>query len=569
VTVLSAAGDSELRSLPETPANSGSFTGTLALVAAQPLPGNGRLEVADGVTLTARYADADIGGNTPDLVEATAQVDCAAPQISAITIDQVTGSQAELRFQTDEVASGRAIVGTACGGITAIFTGAQATEHRIPFLGLARDTPYFVVVQATDLAGNIAEDDNAGQCHGFTTQPPMEYFTEQLVGTARESAGLSLLFTPGAAPEGYTLCVQAIDGLPTDTAGGTALGLLDDSSALVTLQGGREVAFFGTTYREFHVGSNGYITFGAGSDAWEPSLDAHFSLPRIAALFTDLNPAARGLVLHRQFSDRIAVTWSDVPQWQSALPYPAENSNTFQIELFFNGQLRISYSVLSADTALAGLSRGLGRPADFENSALRTAPACEGGDIDSDGDGINDLQERLVHGTDPFDPDSDRDGMWDGWEVRNGLNPLLDDAGLDADSDGLSNGDEHARGIRADRADSDRDGIPDAEAVARGIDPTGAALPHHADADGNRALSLGELLRVLQFFRAGALHCNVLAEDGYQPGPGPQDCVRHHADYTNPAWSLDTAEVLRVIELYLSGGYTRDLYSVDSFAPAP
>ena len=35
--------------------------------------------------------------------------------------------------------------------------------------------------------------------------------------------------------------------------------------------------------------------------------------------------------------------------------------------------------------------------------------------------------------------DSDGDGMPDAWEVTNGLNPAIDDASLDADSDGIDN----------------------------------------------------------------------------------------------------------------------------------
>ena len=44
--------------------------------------------------------------------------------------------------------------------------------------------------------------------------------------------------------------------------------------------------------------------------------------------------------------------------------------------------------------------------------------------VDSDGDGLSDADEVNVYGTDPFDPDTDDDGMPDGWEVFNGLNPL-------------------------------------------------------------------------------------------------------------------------------------------------
>ena len=63
-------------------------------------------------------------------------------------------------------------------------------------------------------------------------------------------------------------------------------------------------------------------------------------------------------------------------------------------------------------------------------------------DQDSDGDGLSDSGETLITGTDPKNPDTDRDGLSDGVEVANSMNPL--DA--DMDKDGVSDGDEIAAG---------------------------------------------------------------------------------------------------------------------------
>ncbi len=51
---------------------------------------------------------------------------------------------------------------------------------------------------------------------------------------------------------------------------------------------------------------------------------------------------------------------------------------------------------------------------------------------DNDGDGIGDNE----------DPDDDNDGMTDVWEIAYGLDPLVNDSGLDADGDKLTNLDE-------------------------------------------------------------------------------------------------------------------------------
>ena len=49
---------------------------------------------------------------------------------------------------------------------------------------------------------------------------------------------------------------------------------------------------------------------------------------------------------------------------------------------------------------------------------------------DSDNDGLNDSAEINIYFTDPLDEDSDGDGMPDGWEVDNNLNPLANDSSL-------------------------------------------------------------------------------------------------------------------------------------------
>ena len=67
-------------------------------------------------------------------------------------------------------------------------------------------------------------------------------------------------------------------------------------------------------------------------------------------------------------------------------------------------------------------------------------------DTDGDDDALNDGDEVNEYHTDPADSDTDDDGMPDGWEVANGLNPLLDDAGNDADEDGFENLLEYNKG---------------------------------------------------------------------------------------------------------------------------
>ena len=87
-------------------------------------------------------------------------------------------------------------------------------------------------------------------------------------------------------------------------------------------------------------------------------------------------------------------------------------------------------------------------------------------DPDSDNDGLRDAEEVFVTRTDPTDPDSDGGGLPDGWEVDNGLDPSngLDDQ-ADSDVDGLTNLREYEIGTNPRRSDTDGDGVPDGQDV--------------------------------------------------------------------------------------------------------
>jgi hypothetical protein len=66
-------------------------------------------------------------------------------------------------------------------------------------------------------------------------------------------------------------------------------------------------------------------------------------------------------------------------------------------------------------------------------------------DVDTDGDGLFDSQE-LALGTNRNVADTDGDGMNDKYEVDHAFNPLANDGGLDADSDGFTNFQESVGG---------------------------------------------------------------------------------------------------------------------------
>lgn len=95
-------------------------------------------------------------------------------------------------------------------------------------------------------------------------------------------------------------------------------------------------------------------------------------------------------------------------------------------------------------------------------------PDTEPWQRDTDGDGLSDYQEAIL-GTDPRNPDTDGDGIRDGDEVFiYGTDPRK----WDTDGDLLPDGDEIFRyGTDPTNPDTSGDGIPDGVAVAQGLDP--------------------------------------------------------------------------------------------------
>ena len=89
-------------------------------------------------------------------------------------------------------------------------------------------------------------------------------------------------------------------------------------------------------------------------------------------------------------------------------------------------------------------------------------------DLDTDSDGIPDVDEIEVYGTDPENADTDGDGLSDYDELYvYGTDPVKGDT----DADGLSDGDEVYYGTDPLSPDTDGDGISDGDEFVLGTDP--------------------------------------------------------------------------------------------------
>ena len=196
-----------------------------------------------------------------------------------------------------------------------------------------------------------------------------DYFTELFDTSVNDLAHQTFTFTPDGSDSFYAMCREPAASFPTDPAGGTAVPMSDDTYAQVTLLGTNTIAIYGRRTNIFYIGSNGYLTMDSGDSTYTESFAAHFDRPRVSALFDDLYPST-GQVTWKQMSNRVAVTYLNVPEWNDS------NTNNFQIEMFNDGRIRLTYLQIDATDGLAGLSAGYGIPAGFIESDFSAYEQC-------------------------------------------------------------------------------------------------------------------------------------------------------------------------------------------------
>ena len=139
---------------------------------------------------------------------------------------------------------------------------------------------------------------------------------------------------------------------------------------------------------------------------------------------------------------------------------------------------------------------------------------------DLDGDGLSNLAE-FNNSTYANNPDSDWDGMPDGFEVQNGLDPKNQDADQDADGDGLNNGGEYSATTDPNNPDSDGDWIQDGfEVNVIGTSPL------NTDTDGDTMDDFWE-----STYWVGPLDPN---SDGYNPDGDAYVNIEEYQNGTNP-----------------------------------
>jgi hypothetical protein len=193
------------------------------------------------------------------------------------------------------------------------------------------------------------------------------------------------------------------------------------------------------------------------------------------------------------------------------------------------------------DGAPEGLQEGEGVPEGVEE-----------GDGTAEGDGAPEglpEGEGVPEGVEEGDGTAEGDGSPEGLPEGEGVPEGVEEG------DGIAEGDGSPEGL------AEGEGVPEGDGTSEGL-PEGEGQPpavHSADQNGDGAINLTELLRVIELFNLHGLHCATppaSTEDGYAPGPGgDQGCPPHASDYSPQDWQINLTELLRLIQIYNMRGY--------------
>ncbi|MDA2926236.1 matrixin family metalloprotease [Acidobacteria bacterium AH-259-G07] len=183
------------------------------------------------------------------------------------------------------------------------------------------------------------------------------YNADNESGTDSDDPTEKVVITVGA---GQT--VPNIDLISNDPVNRLDL-LSDDSEIIFEFPAGFSFPFFGNVYTKLVVNSDGNLTFGVGDSASTPRDESRFlsGPPRIAPLFTDLDPSKAGEVTATAQNGRITFTWEDVPEFTITGTRPG---NKFSVTLFLNGDILLRYDTVEVTPdpdnvqAVVGISPG-------------------------------------------------------------------------------------------------------------------------------------------------------------------------------------------------------------------
>ncbi len=169
-------------------------------------------------------------------------------------------------------------------------------------------------------AGSIAKafvSDYAGDL--FASLFPFEFYE---FAFDNDLSFHSITYTPNGEATFYDVTRTLVTEFPVDIGGVTPELLADNDFNRKDISPGKAVSLFGVAWDHLFLSSNGYVSFGEADTDYTDSIYDHSTIPRISALFADLNPVFGGDIYYQKLSDRTVVTYGRVAACRRAFPSP-------------------------------------------------------------------------------------------------------------------------------------------------------------------------------------------------------------------------------------------------------
>lgn len=143
-----------------------------------------------------------------------------------------------------------------------------------------------------------------------------------------------------------------------DATFGGSLVLGDDDAVNQAMS--HAFPYYGVNWNDVWVNANGALSFGDmlnGAGFYDDN-DFFSTLPKLAALYIDLNPSAGGAVHYKTDATHTTITWSAVPEY--ATPPAMGIPCTFQVVFYNTGTITLTFNGVPIATQANGLPIAVG-----------------------------------------------------------------------------------------------------------------------------------------------------------------------------------------------------------------
>ncbi len=284
-------------------------------------------------------------GDDKTVDRSTSRFLTTGPRIAALYADLNPGAGGKVTYgkaAPDSLFVRWSAVPSYAGGATGTVTATLDATGRVTLAyGQVAGSGYLVGVSRGG-QGNAAGESDLSKAGGAIGFEGAGAFYEAFVGgKAFDLSGATIAFAPGAGPG------------PDPTPVESTIALADDDSKKIPL--GFSFPFFAASYADVYVNADGNLTFGKGDASTEYRTAKRFltGAPRVAVLYSDLDPSKGGVVSYRHDDpESLTIRYQAVPA------YGTKVGSTAVVKLESSGRITISYEGVGGSSYVVGVSAG-------------------------------------------------------------------------------------------------------------------------------------------------------------------------------------------------------------------